>query len=46
MIDIQLLREQIDFLDSYPWREPTDGHHVEGVISLLESILDAETEGD
>jgi hypothetical protein len=42
MIDVQLLREQIEFLDSYPWREATDGHYVEGVLHLLESILDKE----
>jgi len=42
MIDVPLLREQIEFLDSYPWREPTDQHFIEGVIHLLESILDKE----
>ena len=42
MIDIKLLRDQIQFLDSYPWRNPTDGHYVEGILHLLESILDKE----
>lgn len=41
-IDYQLLREQIQFLDSYPWREEADRDYVEGVINLLEIILDGE----
>ena len=41
-IDYQLLREQIQFLDSYPWREAADRDYVEGVINLLEIILDGE----
>ena len=40
-IDFDLLRHQIAYLDSYPWRDgmPIE---VEGVISLLDAILDTE----
>ena len=43
-IDYQELREQIQFLDSYPWREAADRDYVEGVINLLETILDGDEE--
>lgn len=42
IIDIALLREQIEFLDSYPWRSSEDLEYVQGVINLLETILDKE----
>lgn len=41
-LDLDLLRNQIEFLDSYPWREETDRDYVEGVINLLEAVLDRE----
>jgi hypothetical protein len=41
-IDVALLREQIGFLDSYPWREQEDLEYVQGIIHLLETILDEE----
>jgi len=41
-INTNLLREQIKFLDEYPWREPKDLDYVGGVINLLETILDKE----
>jgi hypothetical protein len=41
-IDIYLLREQIAFLDNYPWREQKDLEYVQGIINLLETILDEE----
>jgi hypothetical protein len=40
-IDIDLLRIQIAFLDSYPWRDSMP-IEVEGVINLLDAILDYE----
>lgn len=42
VIDTQLLREQIAFLDTYPWREGFMPEVVDGVIILLEAILDKE----
>ena len=42
VIDTELLRKQILFLDSYPWREGNVPEPVDGVIILLESILDKE----
>ena len=41
-IDVYLLREQIGFLDSYPWREQAELEYVQGIINLLEAILDEE----
>jgi len=41
-INTTLLREQISFLDEYPWREPKDLDYVDGIINLLEAILDRE----
>ena len=41
-IDVTLLREQIGFLDSYPWRSSEDLEYVQGVINLLDTILDKE----
>ena len=42
VIDTQLLREQITFLDTYPWQEGSVPEVVDGVIVLLETILDKE----
>lgn len=42
MIDVPLLREQISFLDSYPWREAKDLEFVQGIIYLLDDVLDKE----
>jgi hypothetical protein len=41
-IDINLLRRQTLFLLEYPWREGVMPVEVEGVVSLLETILDKE----
>lgn len=43
-VDTNLLREQIEFLVSYPWRKEADRDYVEGVINLLEAVLDKEEE--
>lgn len=40
-IDVDLLRIQIAFLDNYPWRDSMP-IEVEGVLNLLDAILDAE----
>ena len=42
IIDIALLREQIEFLNSYPWREGYVPDEVEGIINLLDTVLDQE----
>jgi hypothetical protein len=42
IVDVAELRKQILFLLEYPWREEEDRDYVEGVISLLEAILDRE----
>lgn len=42
IIDTKLLREQINFLDNYPWRDNEFPLEVEGIIILLEVILDKE----
>jgi hypothetical protein len=41
-IDIALLREQIEFLDNYSWRERKDIEFVQGIINLLDAVLDEE----
>lgn len=41
-IDVVLLREQIEFLDSYFWRSSEDLEYVQGIIHLLEAVLDEE----
>jgi len=41
-IDIELLRRQTLFLLEYPWLEGVMPVEVEGVVSLLETILDKE----
>jgi hypothetical protein len=41
-IDIALLREQIKFLDNYSWRERKDLEFVQGIINLLDTVLDQE----
>jgi len=41
-IDIELLRRQILFLLEYAWRNDVVPIEVEGVVSLLETILDEE----
>ena len=38
----EVLREQIDFLDSYPWREGHVPPVVDGVLVLLGTLLDKE----
>ena len=39
-IDIELLRNQRNFLLEYPWRENGIPEEVEGLINLLDHILD------
>jgi hypothetical protein len=39
-IDIELLRRQILFLLEYPWREGDMPEEVDGILHLLESVLD------
>lgn len=41
-VDVPLLREQRNFLLEYPWRENGIPEEVEGVINLLDHILDVE----
>jgi hypothetical protein len=38
-IDVDLLRQQILFLDQYPWRDGMPAE-VEGIINLLDAVLD------
>jgi hypothetical protein len=45
-IDVSLLRKQIEFLDTYPWREEHVPEEVEGVLHLLDAVLDEEDEED
>lgn len=42
-IDVDLLREQIAFLDNYPWRDGMP-EEVIGIINLLDAVLDDEDE--
>lgn len=39
-IDTQLLREQIEYLVEYPWRYGIFPNQVEGIVNMLEAILD------
>jgi hypothetical protein len=39
-IDAQLLREQIEYLVEYPWRYGIFPNQVEGIVNMLEAILD------
>lgn len=41
-IDVPLLRKQRDFLLEYPWRENAIPEEVDGLINLLDHILDVE----
>ena len=41
-INIDLLRQQIAFLDNYPWREGIIPDEVMGILNLLDAILDKE----
>lgn len=41
-IDVELLRKQRNFLLEYPWRENVFPEEVDGVINLLDHILDVE----
>ena len=41
-VDVPLLREQIAFLDNYPWRDGTMPEEVIGIVNLLDAILDEE----
>ena len=41
-IDVELLRKQRNFLLEYPWRDAKFPEEVEGVVNLLDSILDLE----
>ena len=43
-IDVDLLRKQIAFLDTYPWREPLTPEEIVGITNLLDAILDEEEE--
>ena len=39
-VDVALLREQIAFLDSYPWRDGAMPEEIIGIINLLDAVLD------
>ena len=39
-IDTRLLREQIEYLVEYPWRYGIFPNQVEGIVNMLEAILD------
>jgi hypothetical protein len=39
-VDTELLREQIEYLVDYPWKYGLFPNQIEGIVSLLESILD------
>jgi hypothetical protein len=41
-IDVPLLRKQRDFLLEYPWRENAIPEEVEGLVNLIDHILDVE----
>lgn len=41
-IDKELLREQYNFLVSYPWREKHEPQEITGILNLLEALLDEE----
>lgn len=41
-VNVDMLRQQIEFLDKYPWREGFVPEEVEGVLNLLDTILDKE----
>ena len=41
-VDTNLLRQQITFLDEYPWREGNMPVQVIGIVNLLDTILDKE----
>lgn len=42
-IDVDLLREQIAFLDNYPWQGGMP-EEVIGIVNLLDAVLDEEDE--
>lgn len=40
-IDYELLKQQRDFLTSYPWHQKTDfPQEIDGIINLLDTLLD------
>lgn len=41
-VNVDLLRKQIEFLDNYSWREGFVPEEVEGLLNLLDTILDKE----
>lgn len=43
-VDVRLLRTQRWFLEQYPWRESTMPSEVEGLVNLLDYMID-EMEG-
>jgi hypothetical protein len=45
-IDVTLLKEQIAFLDNYPWRNSVMPEEIIGIVNLLDAILDEEDKND
>jgi hypothetical protein len=43
-VDTVLLREQIEYLVDYPWKYGLFPNQVEGIVNMLEHVLD-EMEG-
>lgn len=41
-IDVPLLRNQRDYLLNFPWKDGTPPEEVDGIINLLDYILDIE----
>lgn len=41
-VDVELLRQQYDFLVNYPWHEKREPEQVTGVLNLIEAILEKE----
>lgn len=41
-IDVELLRKQRNFLLGYPWRDAKFPEEIEGLVNLLDEILDLE----
>lgn len=39
-VDTELLRNQINYLVEYPWKYGLFPNQVEGIVNMLEAILD------
>ena len=45
-IDVTLLKEQIAFLDNYPWKNAVMPEEIIGIVNLLDAILDEKDKDD